>query len=252
MQTRLRVILSELEKRERVSVDQLSTLLGVSKVTIRSDLETLQRQGLLHRTRGGAQRPFQDHSELPLEESRKQRALEKRRIGAAAAALIEEGDTVFLDVGSTTTEIARSLSPLLRSVTVVTSGLNIAFELEKLPNVTVVVTGGTLRRLQHSLVNPFGMQLLSSLHADKLFLGCNGVSAQAGITNRNMEEAEIKRCMVENARETIVVADHSKLGEVATAAIAPLARVSQLVTDRGASAARLEELRATGLDLVTV
>lgn len=252
MQARLRVILSELDKRERVTVDGLSTLLGVSKVTIRSDLETLHRQGLIHRTRGGAVRPITDHAELPLEETRKQRALEKRRIGVAAAALIEEGDTVFLDVGSTTTEIARSLSPLLRSVTVVTSGLNIAFELEKLPNVTVVVTGGTLRRLQHSLVNPFGMQLLSSIHADKLFLGCNGVSVRGGITNRNMEEAEIKRCMVQNAREVVVVADHSKLGEVSTASIAPLAQVSQLITDRGAGAAQLDELRGAGLNVVGV
>ncbi|AFZ65958.1 DeoR/GlpR family DNA-binding transcription regulator [Deinococcus peraridilitoris] len=252
MQARLRVILSELDKRERVTVDQLSTLLGVSKVTIRSDLEILHRQGLIHRTRGGALRPIADHAELPLEETRKQRSLEKRRIGAAAAALIEEGDTVFLDVGSTCTEIARSLSPLLRNVTIVTSGLNIAFELEKQSNVTVVVTGGTLRRLQHSLVNPFGLQLITSLHADKLFLGCNGVSVQAGITSRNLEEAEIKRCMVGNARQTIVVADHSKLGEISTAAVAPLSAVSQLITDRGAASAPLEELRACGLNLVTV
>jgi len=252
MQARLRVILNELEKNERVTVDALSTLLGVSKVTIRSDLETLHRQGLVHRTRGGAVRPFRGQSELPLEETRKHRALEKRRIGQAAAALIEEGDTVFLDVGSTTTEIARSLSPLLRHVTIVTSGLNIAIELEKLPNVTVVVTGGTLRRLQHSLVNPLGMLLLESLHADKLFLGCNGVSATAGVTNRNLEEAEIKRRMVERARETYVVADHTKLGQVATAGIAPLHVVTQLITDRGASAGQLQDLRDTGLNVSAV
>lgn len=252
MEARLRVILSEIDKRERVSVDGLSTLLGVSKVTIRSDLETLQRQGLLRRTRGGAVRPLADHAELPLEETRKQRALEKRRIGAHAASLIAEGDTVFLDVGSTTTEVARSLSPLLRGVTVVTNGLNIASELEAHPNVTVVVTGGTLRRLQHSLVNPFGMRLIEAIHADKLFLGCNGVSETAGITNRNLEEAEIKRRMVANAREVYVLADHSKLGEVSTAAVAPLSSVRQLITDRGGPAARVQALRATGLNVVTV
>jgi DeoR family transcriptional regulator of aga operon len=252
VQARLRVILSELEQRERVTVDQLATLLGVSKVTIRSDLETLHRQGLVHRTRGGALKPLATNGELPLEQTRKQRAHEKRRIGEVAAALIEEGDTVFLDVGSTTTEIARSLSPLLRGVTVVTNGLNIAVELEKLPNVNVVVTGGTLRRLQHSLVNPFGLRLIESIHADKLFLGCNGVSAVAGITNRNLEEAEIKSCMTANAREVIVVADHSKLGHIATAAVAPLSRVARLITGRGADPVRLSELRTAGLDVTTV
>ncbi|PYE54470.1 DeoR/GlpR family DNA-binding transcription regulator [Deinococcus yavapaiensis] len=252
MQSRLRVILSELEQRERVTVDGLSNLLGVSKVTIRGDLETLQRQGLIHRTRGGAVRPFANHAERPLEETRKLYSNEKRRIGQFAANLIEDGDTVFLDVGSTTTEIARSISPLLRNVTVITSGLNIALELEKLPNITVVVTGGTLRRLQHSLVNPLGTRLLESLYADKLFLGCNGVDAQAGITNRNLEEAEIKRIMANNARETIVAADHSKLGEVSSAAILPLSRVRHIVTDRNATADKMALLREQGVQVHAV
>ena len=248
----MRVILSELERLERVSVDGLAKLLGVSKVTIRGDLAVLQRQGLVHRTRGGAVRPFAARSELPLEQTRKQLALEKRRIGEHAASLIEEGDTVFLDVGSTATEVARSLPAALRHVTVVTAGLNIAAELEKHPSVTVVVTGGTLRRLQHSLVNPFGALLLSALHADKLFLGCNGVDLRAGVTNRNLEEAEIKRCMVERARQTFVLADHRKLGQVSTAAVAPLSSVAGLITDRGAGEAQLAELRAVGLHVTAV
>nr|WP_221276835.1 DeoR/GlpR family DNA-binding transcription regulator [Deinobacterium chartae] len=252
----MKVILSEIERRDSVTVNELSNLLGVSAVTIRSDLEELSRMGRIHRTRGGATRPllerFDGNFELPLEETRRQLPREKRRIGQAAAALIQDGETVFLDVGSTATEVARHISPALQGVTVVTNSLNIALELEALPNLTIIVTGGTLRRLQHSLVNPLGLELLRDVHADRLFLGCNGVSVQAGVTNRNLPEAEIKRQMVTNSREVYVLADHSKLGVTSSAAIAPLDRVTRLITDRAANPQEIGCLEAAGLDVLCV
>lgn len=225
-------ILQLLTRQEQVSVSALSSLLGVSEVTVRGDLDQLGRAGLLRRTRGGAARPLE--SEQALEESIKQHAAAKRRIGRAAAALIQNGETIFLDVGSTTTEVARHLSPALQGVTVVTSGLNIALELERLPNVQVMVTGGTLRRLQHSLVNPYASDLLSRIRADRLFLGCNGVHPQHGVTNSNHEEAEIKAQMVKSSKVVVVLADHSKIGAVSRAHITALANVHTLITNQHA------------------
>lgn len=245
-------ILSLLHQKERVGVSELSALLGTSGVTIRADLAELESRGLLRRVRGGATRPLLPFTETPLEESSRHHAAAKRRIGQAAAALIRNNDTVFLDVGSTTTEIARHLPLTLSAVTVITNGLNIALELERVPNVRIVVTGGSLRRLQHSLVSPYGLDLLSRFRPDKFFLGCNGIDAVQGVTNSNLEEAEVKTRMVEFAREVIVVADHSKLGQVTAAAVTPVSRVHTLITDGRASAAQLAPLREAGLTVVTV
>lgn len=224
-------ILSLVEQHGELSVSQLSKILGVSEVTVRSDLNTLVPTGQIRRVRGGVQRPLKLNRETPLEQTSLRHTAAKRRIGQAAANLIQDGETVFLDVGSTTTEVARAIRPTLQGVTIITNGLNIAVELERLPNVQVIVTGGTLRRLQHSLVNPYGMALLGQIHADRLILGCNGVDVQHGITNSNHEEAEIKRIMAERAGEIVVVADHSKIGQVSRAHIAPLSAVSILITD---------------------
>ena len=240
-----------LEQRDGVSVSELSQLLSVSEVTIRSDLSELEHAGLLRRTRGGASKPLASRFEQPIEETRKQHAQAKRRIGQAAAALIQDGETVMIDVGSTTSEVARHISPRLSGVTVVTSGLNVALELERLPNLRIVVTGGTLRRLQHSLVSPYGLDLLSRFRPDRLFLGCNGIETGAGVTNANVEEAEIKARMVEISRFTVVVADRSKLGQIAAATVAPLSAVSLLISDARAGEEALQPLRAAGLQVQT-
>ncbi|GGN29151.1 DeoR/GlpR family DNA-binding transcription regulator [Deinococcus daejeonensis] len=218
-----------------LSVTELSGLLGVSEVTVRSDLSALAQAGHVRRTRGRVSLPLDLRREAPLETSMREFAAAKRRIGQAAAALVRSGDTVFLDVGSTTSEVARALSPSLQDVTVVTNGLNIALLLERLPGVRVIVTGGTLRPLQHSLVSPYALDVLRHIHADRLFLGCNGVHPASGVTNANHEEAEVKRLMAEQAREVVVVADHRKLGVVSRAFISPLDRVTTLITDRAAT-----------------
>ncbi len=235
IQARRSEILSLARQNGEVSAAELSKLLGVSEVTVRSDLKALATAGQLRRTRGGARLPLDIQREFPLEETSRKHSAAKRRIGRAAAALVQDGETVFLDVGSTTTEVARALPPTLRGVTIITNGLNIALELERLPNVRVIVTGGMLRPLQHSLVSPYALEMLGRIHANRLFLGCNGVSARAGVTNANHEEAEIKRIMVHQAREVVVVADHSKLGQVSQAQVASVSAVDTLITDRHSS-----------------
>jgi DeoR family fructose operon transcriptional repressor len=234
-----------------VRVAELASLLQVSDVTVRADLSQLEREGLLKRTHGGAVLVRRTRFERPFAEQQTQRVVEKRRIGQAAAELIEDEDTIILDVGTTTTEIARHM-PAVNNVVVVTNGLNIASELEHCPGVTVVVTGGTLRPMQHSLVNPYATLLLSQINADKLFLGCNGVSLEKGITNSNLQEAEIKKAMVSAAKFVVAVADSSKIGAVSAAHVCTLADVDALITNSDADPDGLRRLREAGLNVIVV
>lgn len=244
---RQQAILDLLARSGVLRVTALAKELRVSAVTIRSDLDQLERQGALRRTRGGAIPVDLLSPELPLEETSRVRIAEKRRIGALAASQVHNGETIILDVGSTTTEMAKALPPTLRDVVVVTNALNIALMLESHPGVAVVVTGGMLRPLQHSLVNPYGTLLLSEINADRAFLGCNGVEPAKGLTNTNLQEAEVKVQMLRAAREVVVLADHTKLLEVATARIADLEDVHVLVTDDGADPDALRVLTEAGL-----
>jgi DeoR family transcriptional regulator of aga operon len=237
------------QQRGFMRVVDLATRFAVSTVTIRSDLQLLEEHGHLHRIRGGAVPASVIPEEQPFEASARELATEKARIGAAAARLVSSGETVLIDVGTTTTAVARAVlaRPDLHEVTVFTPALNIALELERAhPRITVVVTGGTLRPLQHSLVNPLATVLLGRLHAHVAFLGCNGVDVAGGITNINLPEAEVKRAMLLAARRRVVVADGSKLGEVELAKVCELAEVSQLITDPTADPAVVAEIEAAG------
>jgi len=178
-------------------------------------------------------------------------------IGTRAASLVASGDVVILDVGSTTTAIAEALMARrdLRDVTVVTNALNVALRLEQAADrITVIVSGGTVRPLQHSLVNPYATLLLEQLTAHLAFVGCNGIDATGGVTNRNVAEAEIKRAMVRASRRSVVVADATKLGEVEVARVCPVTDVDLLVTDSSADPDVLAELHGAGLavDVVAV
>ena len=166
--------------------------------------------------------------------------------------MIQSGHTVIIDVGSTTTELAKALSPDLVGVVVITNGLNIALLLEALPGVSVIVTGGTLRPLQHSLVAPMGTLLLSQLRADIAFLGCNGVDPVHGFTNTNIPEAEIKQAMVKAAQSTVFLTDHHKIGRVASAFVTDVMSADLLITDEQADSQVVGKLRNAGLaiDLV--
>lgn len=235
-----------------VNIRDLTERFGVSAVTIREDLKYLEKRNLLKRTRGGAVSAKPNGIEMPLEYTSKTMYAEKIAIGKRAAALIENGQAVIIDVGSTTTQLAKALSFELAGVTAITNGLNIALSLESIPGLTVVVTGGTLRPLQHSLVSPMGAMLLQKLNADIAFIGCNGVHAERGITNSNIAEAEIKQIMIESASYVVVLADSSKLGAVASAFVAGIEKADLLITDTGADPLILGELRSKGLEIDVV
>lgn len=231
-------------------VSDLGEAFQVSDVTVRSDLDLLDEQQSIRRVHGGAVLRGAERREASFEESLEESAAEKRLIAEHAATLVESGSSVILDVGTTTAAIARALVARddLHDVTVITNGLSIALELERaIPRFQVVVTGGTLRPLQHSLVEPLASTLLRGLHADLAFIGCNGVHPLNGITNINLPEADLKRIMVAASERAIVVADGSKIGRTHLGRIAELGDVAALVTGESVDATVLDRLSDAGL-----
>ncbi|WP_244231787.1 DeoR/GlpR family DNA-binding transcription regulator [Rathayibacter sp. VKM Ac-2804] len=238
------------EKLGFVSVADLSDRLGVSVVTVRSDLDRLAGEGTVQRVRGGAVPTGERSGERSFEEGLAAASDEKAAIGREAAASVASGESVILDVGTTTLAIAHALVARddLRDVTVITNGLSIALALEPaIPRFTVVVTGGTLRPLQHSLVEPLASEVLERLRADVVFIGCTGVHPEAGVTNVNLPEATLKRRMLHAAARRVVVADSSKLGVVDLGRVAGTEEFDRLLTGAAAGDAVVERLEAAGL-----
>jgi len=249
-------MLAEIKEREFVRVGELSNRFGVSEMTVRGDLDSLAARGKVHRVRGGAiPRLVPSRHEQPFENSLSSNAAEKVAIGQAAAALIEDGETVLMDVGTTAAAAARALASRteLDDVVVFTNGLKTALELEPAsPRITVVVLGGTLRPLQHSLVDPLATLILDQISVKTVLLGCNGVDGIGGVTNINLPEAEVKKHMLAVASRRIVLADGSKLGRVEVARLCGIDDIDMVITGSSADPAIVAGLRDRGCDVRVV
>lgn len=227
-----------------VRVTEAADELGVSEVTVRADLGTLEAAGGIVRVHGGAM-PAAAVRESSLEASLDRDAAAKRAIGRAAADLVSSGESLYLDAGSTAMALADALVARreLHDIVVATSGLTVALALESaIPRFTVIVIGGTLRPLQHSLVNPFAAPMIESLRFDTAFIGCNGVDPEAGVTNRGLPDAEVKRLAIRASRRRVIIADGTKIGRVDLAHIAPVDAFDELVTAGEVDAAVAERL----------
>jgi DeoR family transcriptional regulator of aga operon len=248
---RRRAVLDLINHEGRVLVKDLAQRFGTSQVTIRKDLEVLHSQGAIYRTHGGAL-PVRTGALLDpsLREKEKLHRKEKLRIGAAAARLVQEGQSVVLDSGTTTTMIARKLREL-RNLTVITNAVNIAAELAGTA-VEVILTGGILRENSFSLVGPLAEETLRRLSADVLFLGVDGFDVHFGLTTPNLLEAKVNRVMIEIARRTIVVCDSSKFGRRSLSLIAPPSAVHQTITDSRIPKSDLRALEEAGIEVTLV
>jgi len=239
-----------------VRVADASGILGVSEVTVRGDLTALEASGQVIRIHGGAMPhgavTSAASAEPTFEQALSLAADSKRAIGELAASLVSSGQSVILDVGTTALAVAEALVRRtdLVDIAVITNGLSIALALESaLPRFTVVVTGGTLRPLQHSLVNPSASEFFESVHADIAFIGCNGIDPEHGVTNLNFPEAEIKRRMVQSSTRRILIADGSKLGQAHLGVIGPVSDFQELVTGGELPAEIADTLRDRGLTI---
>lgn len=244
-------ILNRVTEAGRASVAELSQAFGISEVTIRADLQALAESDLLLRTHGGAVALNSSSQYLSLNLRRLQQTQEKAHIGAAAAELIQDGDAIFLDSSSTALAIAQCLKDR-RYLTVVTNGLAVAQELIGAPGVSVIVVGGALRRDTASLVGIDGLEILKRVNLSKGFFGSHGISIEAGLTDVSADEAEVKRIVVQIVREVVAVVDRTKWGRVGVASFAQAREIDKVITDRYAPGELVEQLRATGAEVIQV
>jgi DeoR family fructose operon transcriptional repressor len=240
-------ILEILRTQGSVRVSTLGEFLGVTEVTIRRDLERLERKGLLERTHGGATYGHRMRLEPRYTEKYLLHQEEKRAIGAAAATLVEDGDTLLINSGSTTLPIFRYLAS--KDVRIITSNMGGGLEAAGL-GLDIMLTGGTYREQSNSLVGPMAILVLQQVYGSKCFIGVDGVSPKYGLTTPILEEAEVARTMIERTRgEVIVVADHTKFGVVSNYLTAPLDKVDHIITDAGFNEDYRSELEILGIEI---
>jgi DeoR/GlpR family transcriptional regulator of sugar metabolism len=226
------LILDEVRRRGGVRVGELTHKLSVSDMTVRRDLDVLARAGLVEKVHGGAVPVAEPSSHEPGFEAKSSlETASKSAIAEAAAALAAPGSAIALSGGTTTFALAQRLVEV-EGLTVVTNSVRVAdlFDTGGARSTTVVLTGG-FRTRSAALVGPIADRAIRSLHFDVLFLGCHGISVEAGLSTPNLAEAETNRCFVQSARRVVVVADHTKWGTVGLSGFAPLDRVDVLVTD---------------------
>ncbi len=224
---RQQLILDRMALYGEVKLSELKETFDVTEMTLRRDLERLEQLGYLRRTFGGAILIGKD---IALLERTHVFIDEKVRIGLQAVQYIQPGDSVFIDGGSTTLQVAKSLQSNM-NITVVTNALNIAAELQG-KHISTIVIGGILLERTSTLVGPLACDALSKLAFDHVFLGATGATARHGFSNSNMHEAEIKRLVIEQAAEVNVVMDHSKFGMKDLFSFADLTAVNRVITDR--------------------
>lgn len=240
---RRKKILNILNEKGQVFVHELSDQFGVSEVTIRNDLDLFESKKLLLRSRGGAMK-YESSVGIDYQISDKDKIYyaEKIKIGKKAAALVKEGETIIIDSGTTTMEIAKNLDPN-HTINVITNAFNIANQLINSQNINIIVPGGTLRKNSHSLVGPLAEKSLKNFYVDKVFIGVDGFDTTQGVFTPNIDEASLNQVMIDIAKEVILVADSSKFQRRSLAFICPLNKINIVVTDENISKEDLKRLQ---------
>jgi DeoR family transcriptional regulator, aga operon transcriptional repressor len=223
-------ILELLNDSGQVNIYDLSNLFKVSDVTIRKDLDNLEKKNLLVRARGGALKAMRVGIDYELSDKKKKFFKEKQLIGKLAASLIEENDSIIMDSGTTTLEVARNLSRF-NDLTVITNAINIASLLAEQENLRILVPGGNLRKKSFSLIGSQADENFRKYFCDKLFLAVDGFDLEYGLSTPNPEEAHLNRTMINMSKQLIVVTDSSKFLRRSFAFICPVERVDIVVTD---------------------
>ena len=244
---RQREVLRQMRLRGGGNVRELAAAIGVSPSTIRRDLTEMDEQGLLRRVHGGASLPDNDlevaHIARELEQS-----AEKRRIGLAATQLVEDFSTVLI-TGGTTTEAMLSHLQGREGLTVITNGLNVALQLSRHPEITVVVLGGILRHAEMSLLGGLAEAAVQEFEVDRAFTGTYGLDPTVGLTGASVHEASTDRRLLQCARSIVVLADSSKFARRGPVRLATVDQLSTVITDTDAPASAVAALRDAGVEV---
>lgn len=246
-QQRQKLILDYLRTYKTAQVNQLSDILGISLSTVRRDLSELEETGILRRVHGGAM--LLEEQESPILQRSADRADEKFRIGAAAAELVNNGETIIITGGSTTEMMISHLIDKT-DLTVVTNALNIAWKLAQYPQINVVVLGGWLRHSEYSLLGHLTIEALQDLHVSKVFHGTYGLDVKEGLIGTYIQEVHTDRQLINSASELIVLADSSKFGRPGTVRIVPIEQVAVIITDSEAPESDVSALRKKSIRVI--
>lgn len=231
-----------------VKVAELSKMFGVSELTIRRDLDILERKDILERTHGGAVYNQRMRIEPLYEQKSRIHRKEKEAIGALTTQIIEDGDTLLINSGSTTREVMKNLKT--RKIRIITSNMSALFDISE-SNVELIFIGGYYRKQSNSLVGSLASLSLQQIYGSKSIIGVDGISIKYGLTTPIMEEAEVARQMIERTPgPVIIVADHSKIGVVSNFITAPLDKVDILVTDEKIDEGYKNDLEKEGIKVL--
>lgn len=251
---RQRQIAQFVHNQERVSVLELCDRFAISLATARRDLDTLAEQGKIQRVHGGAVALHTNGrvESLPALPRAAEQADEKARIGAASAALVQDGETIFLGSGTTVLEMALRMRDR-RRLNVITNSLLVlnVLTLTTAADITVVSLGGLFNRAEMSFIGHITQQSLSEVRADRVFLGIGAVDVQHGLTNTDLQETLTDRAILKIGREVVLLADHTKCGRAAAAFVAPLSAVQTLITDTATPQKFVDGVRAAGVRVIT-
>ena len=241
-------VLAAVRENSAVQTVTLAARFGVSEVTMRRDLDELANRGLIQRVRGGALRPGTLRYEPPFEKSRDEHAEEKRKVGRAAATLVQPGDTVIIDIGTTALELARSLHGR-DGLTVVTNNLAVYEELVTDDAVDLLLLGGMVRRNYRSLVGFLTEETLRGIRADLAFIGISGIGEDLTMLDTTIEEIPAKRAMIASSKRVVLLADGTKFYGSGLGRVADIGAVHVLVTTEDAPPERLDAVRDRGIEV---
>jgi len=246
-------ILEYIAEHGTIRIQEMCDMFGISDMTARRDLNDLDRKGLLRRIHGGAVANLGRSYEPPFHTRSTKNELKKKAVGKKAAELIVDGDSISLDVGTTTLEVARQLEDRA-NLTIVTNCLQIANLLVGSLSLEVssrlIITGGIVRPRELSMVGSIPQGVYGNYHTDKAFIGIGGISLENGLTEYNIEDSEIKKVLLQNSLQKIIVADSSKFGVTTFNTVAPLEAVDTIVTDSEAPQEIVEAIQGLGIHVL--
>lgn len=239
------------ESQQRVTVVGLAKLFAVSPVTIRTDLAWLEQNGSITRTHGGAVPTVPQRVDLAFAAREQVQQDEKERIGAAAAGLVQDGESIALDASTTALHLARNLRGG-KEITVITNGIRVAEEIANYPGLTVMLPGGLIRPAAMSVVGNWSEGVFKQINIGKAFVGAKGFTLAEGLTDVDGEEVKLKQTLAAAAREVTAIIDHTKWGQVGLATFCPTDRIHRIITNRGAPRDLVQKARQRGIEVVLV
>ena len=251
VEERLITMSNYIREKQKATVKELADEYGITVVTVRSDLEKLEKRGQIRKVYGGAMSGMY----LSHEGSFSARSVEnldhKMRIAQAAAEIIKDGSNIIIDAGTTTFEIAKRIKHK-RNLHVVTNSLPVANELSMNPNIKITIIGGSLSPVNLCMVGPSSLFALENIRVNQAFIGTWGIDIDAGFTCSDSSEAEMRRKAISCAKETIIVADHSKFTRVSLFSFAAAEEIDTLITDTMISTETGQMLQQKGLNIITI